>query len=103
MSGPQTSQDAVGASGYGCLVALAGGALLGAGAAGMLALRAFFAARAAPLRGPGASTAYLASLEWAVALSGAAAVLAVVGAAAAVVLVKELGDEARSRERGPIR
>lgn len=99
----QHEADKAGAAGYSCLVAVAAGGFVGAAGLGLLALRAFFLARVAPVEQPGGPLSFLQGLEAAVALTGTAAVLAVVGTVAAVVLLKEMGDEEAARRRGPIR
>lgn len=95
--------DTTGGAGYGCLATLALAGALGGAAATFLGIARFVRARDARLESGADAALFLGGLEGAVMLVAAGALAFLVGAAAAVVLLKELGDDAAARERGPVR
>lgn len=95
--------DRVGLWGYGCLVALVAGG--GLGGAGLLLAGIGTYARTAgqTLAGLEEAPAFTRTLERSVVLCGFGALALLVAVVAAVVLLKELGDDAARAGRGPVR
>jgi hypothetical protein len=96
-------KDRVGLAGYGCLAALtAGGGLVGAGLI-VLGIGAYVGAAGQRLDRADEAPAFADALERAVVLCGFGSLGLLVAVIAAVVLLKELGDDAARAARGPLR
>ncbi|MBX3471501.1 MAG: hypothetical protein KF878_32005 [Planctomycetes bacterium] len=96
-----TARDRAGLVGFGCLALLAGGGGLGGAALLLLGIGGYARAATSPLARAEDAPGLLDALERAVVLCGAGALLLLIGIVAAVVLLKELGDDAARARRGP--
>ncbi len=95
--------DRVGLAGYGCLVALSlGGGLGGAGLL-LAGIGTYATSAGRTLAAAHEAPEFARSLERAVVLCGFGALAVLIGVVAAVVLLKELGDDAARAARGPLR
>ena len=96
--------DMLGLKGYGCLLTLVVSGLCGGGLLLVLGVGRVVGAGQGPAPEGGAEAqALVGSLETAVAMCGAGALALLVATVAGVVLLKELGDDAARRQRGPMR
>lgn len=100
---PETRADRLGAAGYGCLVLTSLGAGLGGGLLLLLGIGRVAAGGQATLRHAEDAHALSESLEGAMGMAGLGALLLLVAAVAFVVLLREMGDDAARRARGPVR
>lgn len=93
----------MGLAGYGCLATLsAGGGLVGAGLI-VLGIGAYVGAAGQKLARADEAAAFADALERAVILCGFGALAVLIAVIAAIVLLKELGDDAARAARGPLR
>ena len=99
----QTSADQAGIAGYGCLTALVLAGFVGGSSLIFFGVSALMAARGETLESARDAGALVDSLEGAVAISGAGALGLLIGFVSAVVLLKELSDDAARRQRGAVR
>ncbi|MCO5168323.1 MAG: hypothetical protein M9894_18440 [Planctomycetes bacterium] len=97
-----TARDRVGLAGFACLGVVAAVGGLGGAVLAFLGVGAYARAATAPLTRAEDAAPLLGTLERAVVLCGAGALLLLVGVVAAVVLVKELSDDANRAHRGPV-
>jgi hypothetical protein len=102
MSTPQERSDVTGLKGYGCLISLVLAGFIGGTLLVFLGVSALMDART-PLGSVDDAAQLVTSLEGAVALSGFGALALLIGFVSAVVLLKELSDDAARRVRGPVR
>jgi len=97
------AKDRVGLAGYGCLATLsAGGGLVGVGLI-VLGIGAYVGAAEQRLARAEEAPAFADALERAVVLCGFGSLGILVAVVAAVVLLKELSDDAARATRGPMR
>lgn len=95
--------DRVGLAGYGCLATLsAGGGLVGAGLI-VSGIGAYVGAASQKLARGEEAAAFADALERSVVLCGFGALAMLVAVVAAIVLLKELSDDAARAARGPMR
>lgn len=99
----QARADRLGLLGYGCLGATTLSAGLGGGLLLLLGIGRVASGGQATLRHIEDAHALNQSLEGAVAMSGLGALLLLIAAVALVVLLREMGDDAARRARGPVR
>jgi len=98
-----TRSDRFGLAGYGCLVGLLAGGLLGGAALVFLGVAGIVRGSGSELASAREAWQLQVELETALVLVAAGCLGLLVGVVAGVVLLKELGDEAARRERGPLR
>jgi hypothetical protein len=95
--------DRVGLAGYGCLVTLSAAGGLGGGALIVLGIGAYVGAANQKLARAEEAPAFADALERSVVLCGFGALGILVAVIAAIVLLKELSDDAARAARGPMR
>lgn len=95
--------DRLGLVGYGCLVVTSLGAGLGGGLLLLVGIGRVATGGQATLRHAEDAHELSRSLELAVAQAGGGALLLLVALVALIVLLREMGDDAARRARGPVR